>query len=186
MRVDVKVFAPFDHTLENADETLEALGSNPSQLVRRRADLESLSAAGDFRHDVDETFEDVCRRQITVIVDVNVDDHLSKIKKICRNYWPLTIENVVEFNFNNSGLKICIEDVFKGFKKYRSVAAYFSNGLNDQPLLFKRRGRSLQDVQTNLFEKYFDLEKSTLTLSKSSRENATILRVAKSESKEFF
>ena len=48
MRVDVEVLAPFDHTLEDADETLEALGSNPSQLVRRCANLESLSAAGDF------------------------------------------------------------------------------------------------------------------------------------------
>jgi hypothetical protein len=76
MRIDVEIFAPLDHALEDADEALEALGSNPSKLIGRCADLESLTAARDFGDDVDETLEDVGRRKVAVVVHVNVDNHL--------------------------------------------------------------------------------------------------------------
>jgi hypothetical protein len=76
MRIDVEIFAPLDHALEDADEALEALGSNPSKLIGRRTDLESLTAARDFGDDVDETLEDVGRRKVAVVVHVNVDNHL--------------------------------------------------------------------------------------------------------------
>jgi hypothetical protein len=76
MRIDIEIFAPLDHALEDADEALEALGSNPSKLIGRRTDLESLTAARDFGDDVDETLEDVGRRKVAVVVHVNVDNHL--------------------------------------------------------------------------------------------------------------
>jgi hypothetical protein len=92
MRIDVEIFAPLDHALEDADEALEALGSNPSKLIGRRTDLESLTAARDFGDDVDETLEDVGRRKVAVVVHVNVDNHLLENNQLTI-YFSLTFHS---------------------------------------------------------------------------------------------
>ena len=78
MRIDVDIFGPLDHTLKYADKTLKALGSNPSKLIGRGADLKGLTTSRDFGDDVDQALEDVGRRKVAVVVHVNVDNHLLK------------------------------------------------------------------------------------------------------------
>ena len=78
MGINVEIFAPLDHALEDADEALEAFRPDAAQLVWRGADLEGLTASSDFWDDVDEPLENVGGREVAVIVDVDVDDHLKQ------------------------------------------------------------------------------------------------------------
>lgn len=76
MRINVEIFAPLDHALQDADETLETFRPDTLELVRRRSDLEGLTTASDFGDDVDEPLEDVGGGEVAVVVDVDVDNHL--------------------------------------------------------------------------------------------------------------
>ena len=48
MWTDVEVFAPFNHALENADQTFETFGSNSPKLIGRRTDLKGLTTPGNL------------------------------------------------------------------------------------------------------------------------------------------
>ena len=78
MWIDVEIFAPLDHALQDADETLEAFRPDAAELVWRGANLEGLTTSSYFWDDVDESLEDVGGREVAVVVDVDVHDHLKQ------------------------------------------------------------------------------------------------------------
>lgn len=74
--VDVEVAAPLDHALEDGDEALEALEAQRLLLGRRGAVVGRVAALRDLRQHVDQPLEDVGRRQVAVVVDVQVHHRL--------------------------------------------------------------------------------------------------------------
>ena len=75
--IDVQLSAPLDHALENGNKTFEPFDANGLLLDGRRAQFHHLAALGDLGQDVHQSLEDVGRRQITVVVDVEIDHALS-------------------------------------------------------------------------------------------------------------
>ena len=76
MRVDVDVFAPLHHALEDGHETLEPFDAHRLLLRRRRAERHGVLTLRDAGKVVGEALEDVGGGQVAVVVDEDVDDAL--------------------------------------------------------------------------------------------------------------